>query len=117
MSWVRSASATTCCSRFRSGGRPVFTGIVEEQGRIEVIEERPAGLRFWIGAPAGLEGTRVGDSIAVSGTCLTTIAVAPGRFAVEAVPETLSRTVLGDLAVGDPVNLERAMRVDERLGG
>ena len=95
----------------------MFTGIVEEQGRIVTIEERPAGRRFWIGAARALEGTRVGDSIAVSGCCLTVVAVEPGRFAVEAVPETLSRTVLGEVRLQDAVNLERAMRVDERLGG
>ncbi len=95
----------------------MFTGIVEEKGRIAVIEERPAGRRFWIAAARVLEGTSVGGSIAVSGCCLTAVAVEPGRFAVEAVPETLARTVLGDVRVDDEVNLERAMRVDERLGG
>jgi riboflavin synthase len=95
----------------------VFTGIVEEKGRIAAIEERPAGRRFWIAGERVLEGTRVGDSIAVSGCCLTVVALAPGRFAVEAVPETLARTILGDIAGDDAVNLERAMRVDERLGG
>jgi riboflavin synthase len=95
----------------------VFTGIVEEQGRIAAIEERPAGRRFWIAGARVLEGTQTGDSIAVSGCCLTVVALEPGRFAVEAVPETLSRTVLGEVGAGDAVNLERALRVDERLGG
>ncbi len=95
----------------------MFTGIVEEQGRIAAIEQRPAGRRFWIAADRVLEGTGVGGSLAVSGCCLTAVAIEPGRFAVEAVPETLARTVLGDVRAGDAVNLERALRVDERLGG
>jgi riboflavin synthase len=95
----------------------VFTGIVEEKGRIVAIEERPAGRRFRVGARVVLEGTGIGGSIAVNGCCLTAVDVGPDAFAVEAVPETLARTVLGALKVGDEVNLERAMRVDERLGG
>jgi riboflavin synthase len=95
----------------------VFTGIVEEKGHIAAVEERPAGRRFWIEGRLALEGTRVGDSIAVSGCCLTAVAVEPGRFAVEAVPETLQRTVLGAVRAGDAVNLERSLRLDQRLGG
>jgi riboflavin synthase len=95
----------------------VFTGIVEERGRIERVEERPAGRRLWIGARLALEGTAVGDSIAVSGCCLTVVAVEPGCLAFEAVPETLRRTVLGDLRVGEAVNLERSLRLEQRLGG
>jgi riboflavin synthase len=95
----------------------MFTGIVEEMGRIERIEERPAGRRFWIAAGSALEGTGVGDSIAVNGCCLTVVGVDARRFAVEAVPETLSRTTLGGWSEGDPVNLERSLRLDDRLGG
>lgn len=95
----------------------MFTGIVEETGRVERVVERPAGRRFWIGARRVLEDAKVGDSIAVSGCCLTAVAVEPGRFAVEAVPETLSRTTLGGWREGDPVNLERSLQLDQRLGG
>lgn len=95
----------------------MFTGLVEEQGTIAALEARPAGRRFWIACDTVLEGTHVGDSIAVSGCCLTAIAVEPRRFAVEAVPETLARTSLGSWAEGTPVNLERALRFDQRLGG
>ena len=95
----------------------MFSGIVEEVGRVKAVEERPGGRRFWIAARGVLEGTRVGDSIAVSGCCLTAVAVEPMAFAVDAVPETLSRTTLGAWREGDPVNLERAMRLDQRLGG
>jgi riboflavin synthase len=95
----------------------MFTGIVEERGRIEAIEERPAGRRFTIAATRVLEDARVGDSIALNGCCLTAVVVEPGRFAVEAVPETLARTTLGEWRVGDEVNLEAALRIGERLGG
>jgi len=100
----------------------VFSGIVEEVGRVERIEERASapegrGRRFWIAARRVLEDARVGDSIAVSGCCLTAVVVEPGRFTVEAVPETLSRTTLGAWREGDAVNLERALKLDQRIGG
>jgi riboflavin synthase len=97
----------------------MFSGIVEEVGRVERIEERAGvpGRRFWIGARRVLEDARVGDSIAVSGCCLTAVTVEPSRFAVDAVPETLSRTTLGAWREGDAVNLERALRLDQRIGG
>jgi riboflavin synthase len=99
----------------------MFSGIVEEIGRVARIEERPGaagpGRRFWIAAERVLEGARVGDSVAISGCCLTAVAVEPRRLAVEAVPETLSRTTLGAWREGDAVNLERALRLDQRIGG
>lgn len=95
----------------------MFTGLVEERGTVARIEPRPGGRRLWIRAARVLEDARVGDSIAVSGCCLTVIESAAGEFAVEAVPETLRRTTLGALAEGDAVNLERALRFDQRLGG
>lgn len=95
----------------------MFTGIVEEMGWVHRIEERQAGRRFWFAAEKVLADAEVGSSIAVSGVCLTVVAVEPGRFSVEAVPETLSRTILGDLRVGDPVNLERPLTLEQRLGG
>ena len=98
----------------------MFSGIVEEVGRLTEVEERApqgAGRRLWITARRVLEDTRVGDSIAVSGCCLTVVVVEPGRFAVEAVPETLSRTTLGEWREGEAVNLERALRLDQRIGG
>jgi riboflavin synthase len=100
----------------------MFSGIVEEVGRVARIEERGgapggAGRRFWIAAERVLADARVGDSIAVSGCCLTAVAVEPECFAVEAVPETLSRTTLGAWREGAAVNLERALRLDQRIGG
>lgn len=95
----------------------MFTGLVEEVGRIASIEERPAGRRLWIAATRVLEDARVGDSMAVNGCCLTVVECDPERFAVEAVPETLARTTLGGWSAGRAVNLERALRLDQRLGG
>jgi riboflavin synthase len=95
----------------------MFTGLVEELGRVQSVEERPAGRRFWIAAARVLEDARVGDSLACSGCCLTAVAVEPGRFAVEAVPETLRLTTLDDWRAGTAVNLERSLRLSDRLGG
>jgi riboflavin synthase len=102
----------------------MFTGIVEEMGWVHRIEERSGhareaqgGRRFWFAAEKVLADAEVGSSIAVSGVCLTVVAVEPGRFSVDAVPETLSRTILGELRVGDPVNLERPLTLEQRLGG
>lgn len=91
----------------------MFTGIVEEVGR--VLSRR--GGRLTIGADWVLRSTRVGDSIAVNGACLTVVSKAPGRFSVEVTPETLRRTNLGDLRAGDPVDLERPLRYGGRAGG
>jgi riboflavin synthase len=95
----------------------VFTGLVEERGAVSRIEERPGGRRLWISAPLVSADARIGDSIAVSGCCLTVIEAGADGFAVETVPETLARTTLGAWRAGDPVNLERALRLDQRLGG
>jgi riboflavin synthase len=95
----------------------MFTGLVEETGEVGRIEERPQGRRLWIRALRVLEDAAVGDSLAVSGCCLTVVTLEPGRFAVEAVPETLRRTTLGHLSAGQRVNLERSLRLDQRLGG
>ncbi len=95
----------------------MFTGIVEEMGWLHRIEERPAGRRLWIKADRVLADTEVSSSVAVSGVCLTVVGKEPGRFSVEVVPETLSRTTLGGLRVGDSVNLERPLTLEQRLGG
>lgn len=95
----------------------MFTGLVEEIGRIAGVEQRPAGRRFWIAAARVIEDIRVGDSLAFNGCCLTAVAVEPGRVGVDVVPETLQRTTLGSWQEGDAVNLERSLRLDQRLGG
>jgi riboflavin synthase len=91
----------------------VFTGIVEELGR---VHDRQGG-RFEFAASVVTEDAKVGDSIAVNGCCLTVVDVGPGRWAADAVSETLERTNLGQLRRGDPVNLERPLRLADRLGG
>jgi riboflavin synthase len=97
----------------------VFTGLVEELGRIERVIDENAGRRLEIRAPnlANDGEFRLGDSIAINGCCLTAIAVEADRFDVQAGPETLGRTNLGFKHPGDRVNLERALRVGDRLGG
>lgn len=81
------------------------------------IEGSGEGRRFWIEARRVVEDASVGDSIAVSGCCLTALEVGATGFAAEAVPETLGRTTLGEWIAGDEVNLERSLRLDQRLGG
>jgi riboflavin synthase len=91
----------------------VFTGIVEELGRVVSCK----GGRFEFEAAVVIEDAKVGDSIAVNGCCLTVVDVGPGWWAADAVAETLERTNLGRLRSGDPVNLERPLRLADRLGG
>jgi len=95
----------------------MFTGLIEEVGAIERVEDLSPGRRLWIRAGQVIEGSRVGDSVAVNGCCLTVVAIEGMHWAADVVPETLSRTTLGQFGVGDPVNLERSLRLDQRLGG
>jgi riboflavin synthase len=97
----------------------MFTGIVEESGRVAAVQVTPEGARLAIVAPLVAAGARVGDSVAINGVCLTVTEVVAGeaRLAFDAVPETLSRTNLGELRSGDRVNLERPLAVGDRLGG
>lgn len=95
----------------------MFTGLVEEIGTVRALDGDVDGIRMDIGASLVTDDLRVGDSVAVSGTCLTAVEVRPDGFAVDMVPETLARTSLADRLVGDGVNLERAVRADTRLGG
>lgn len=95
----------------------MFTGIIEELGTVSAVAGDERGVRVQIAAPklAALAG--VGDSISVSGCCLTVIAVDGGSLVFEAVPETLRRTALAALAPGGRVNLEDALRAGEPYGG
>jgi riboflavin synthase len=95
----------------------MFTGIVECVGRVAAIARDGDLARIAIDAPEIADGVRIGDSVAVSGGCLTVTRLEGGRFHFEAVRETLERTALGDLAAGSRVNLERALRADGRLDG
>src|SRR5256885_16709929 len=95
----------------------MFTGIVQEVGAVRGIEPRATGVRLEFDAAAVLEDAGVGDSIAVDGCCLTVVDRGDGWFVVEAVEETLRRTCLGELRIGDRINLERPLRVSGRLDG
>jgi riboflavin synthase len=95
----------------------MFTGIVRERGRVSSLDEGPDGLRLEIDAPATAAQLSVGDSVSISGACLTATAVTNGSFSVTAVAETLARTTLGRLKTKDEVNLETAARVGDPLGG
>ena len=100
----------------------MFTGLVEALGRVERAEDGRSGRRLtlaWPGLGAAGDPLALGESVAVNGCCLTVIEDGAGgdRFVVQAGPETLLRTNLGGKAAGDPVNLERALRVGDRLGG
>jgi riboflavin synthase len=95
----------------------VFTGLVEAIGRIERIVDEEAGKRLTIAWP-GLDGAMaMGESVAVDGCCLSVVSTEGEAFDLQAGPETLLRTNLGAKKPGDAVNLERAMRVGDRLGG
>ncbi|TLY43244.1 MAG: riboflavin synthase [Nitrospirae bacterium] len=95
----------------------MFTGIVEEMGVIKTLDKGVSGTRLSVLASAVLDDLAVGASISVSGACLTVVSVGEREFAVEVSRETLAVTTLGQLAAGTPVNLERAMRVHDRIGG
>ena len=95
----------------------MFTGIVEEVGRVARIERGAAGARLWISARTVLEGTKIGDSIATNGVCLTVTALDAQAFAADVMAETLRRSSLGQAKPGSRVNLERAMAADGRFGG
>lgn len=95
----------------------MFTGLVEALGRIERIDDEAAGRRLTIAWPDLSEPLAIGESIAVNGCCLTVVAFHASSFEAQAGPETLLRTNLGALQAGSPVNLERSLRVGDRLGG
>jgi riboflavin synthase len=95
----------------------MFTGIVETVGIIEAVEPGDDLTRLVVDATPIVDGVEPGDSVAVNGGCLTVTSICDGRFAFEAVRETMERTSLGDLKVGSRVNLERAMRAGDRLDG
>jgi riboflavin synthase len=95
----------------------VFTGIIECVGTVESLRALGSAARIVVRAPSIASELRVGDSIALSGACLTVTEVGAETFALDAIPETLERTALGELAAGSPVNLERALRAGGRLDG
>jgi riboflavin synthase len=95
----------------------MFTGIVEELGTVEAIEQQGDALRLSIRAATVLDDVRLGDSISVNGCCLTVAAVADGVWTADVMQETLDKTSLLGAGSGDRVNLERAVTAGTRLGG
>jgi riboflavin synthase len=95
----------------------MFTGIIEEMGAITVLRKTLAGTKLTILASTVMDDLKIGDSVSVDGICLTVVSRSERDFSVEASPETLAVTTLGSFAVGLPVNLERAMKLNERIGG
>jgi riboflavin synthase len=93
----------------------LFSGIVEGVGQVRTSEGTSAGLRFTIEAP--FEGLTLGESVCMSGVCLTVVAASPPTFDVEISAETLRRSKLGRIGPGGEVNLERSLRLGDRLGG
>ncbi|MCX8529739.1 MAG: riboflavin synthase [Rhodoluna sp.] len=95
----------------------MFTGIVEELGRVKAIEPQADALRLTIEGPLVVSDANRGDSIAVCGTCLTVVEHDATSFTADVMQETLNLTSLAGINVGDPVNLERAMTAATRFGG
>ena len=95
----------------------MFTGIIEELGKVRSIEQRGENARIVIEAHVVIQGTNHGDSIAVNGVCLTALDLQSDSFAADVSKETLSRSTLGSLKPGAPVNLERSVTPATRLGG
>lgn len=96
----------------------MFTGIIHSMGRIVRSEQRDGDMRLVIKAPdLDLADVALGDSIAVSGCCLTVVAIEDAMLAFDVSNESLSLTMLGGLRTGDAVNLEKALRLSDRLGG
>jgi riboflavin synthase len=98
----------------------MFTGIVEHVGKIEALDRKDGGGSLWINFAGAIDiarETKLGDSIAVNGCCLTVVDLSEERFAADLSGETLRRTALGEKKPGDPVNLERPLLPSSRLGG
>ncbi len=95
----------------------MFTGIVEELGKVKGLRRTGKESRLVIGARKIMEDIHIGDSLAVNGVCLTVVLFSEGEFTVDVMNETFMRSSLGNLRIGDEVNLERAMPVNGRFGG
>jgi riboflavin synthase len=95
----------------------MFTGIIEEMGVVKAVGKTLRGCSVAILAKTVLDGLKVGDSVTVNGVCLTVVGCDDAEMKADISPETLTVTALGMLKAGDPVNLERAMRLGDRLGG
>lgn len=95
----------------------MFTGIIEELGKVTGIEQKPDAIRLTVEGALVTSDVARGDSISVNGACLTAVEIENGSFTADVMHETLRLTALGSLVVGSPVNLERAMNASTRFGG
>ena len=95
----------------------MFTGIIEGLGTVAQVRPVDGGSRLTVAADFSLEGTGIGDSIAVNGACLTAVSLQGARFSVDVSPETLSKTTFKSVKIGERVNLERALSLSGRLDG
>ena len=95
----------------------MFTGIIEEVGHVKSLRRGAKSFTLEVDASLVMEGTQVGDSIATNGVCLTVTSLTGHGFTADVMPETVQRTALGELTAGSPVNLERALSLQTRLGG
>lgn len=95
----------------------MFTGIVEEIGVVKAIAKGTHSIKLSIKSKKVLENTQLGDSIAVNGVCLTVTFLASDYFIADVMPESMRKTNMGLLKIGDKVNLERALTLSSRLGG
>lgn len=95
----------------------MFTGIIEELGKVSAIDKLADSVRLTFSGPIVTSDVSRGDSIAVNGACLTAVEIENGSFTADVMQETLNLTALGELSVGSPVNLERAMNASTRFGG
>ncbi|MEY5024004.1 MAG: hypothetical protein RL569_917 [Actinomycetota bacterium] len=95
----------------------MFTGIIEELGKVAAIEQQPDAIRLTIACDKVLSDLKRGDSISCSGTCLTAIDIDGSSFTADVMLETLKRSSLSEVKVGDVINLERAMQHETRFGG
>ena len=95
----------------------MFTGIIEEIGKLKSVRRGNRSAVLEIEADKVLAGTRIGDSISINGVCLTVTTLGPTSFTADVMPETFDRSNLGSLHSGNPLNLERALRLGDRMGG
>ena len=95
----------------------MFTGIVEEIGVVKGINRTSAGALLKIQAVKAHFDAKIGDSICVNGSCLSVVGISGNILSFDVIPETLKRTILGNTKINDPVNLERSVKADSRIGG
>jgi len=95
----------------------MFSGIIEKTGRISRIERNSDGARLAVSVDSFMDGVKLGDSIALNGTCITVVSFDSSSFESDLSNETLKKTTLANLEVGDDCNLEKAMLLNERIGG